>query len=334
MKQENAYKIKLIKLLEILRQDSDEDHYLESTEILAKLKAMGIECDRRTLYGDIDVLNDFGYEVLCEKDPGKPNKYCVADRNFDVPELRILMDAVQASSFITPKKTEVLLDKIADLSGSHRAELLRNELVQFNTIKSSNESIFYSISEIGQAIENNKKVSFKYFNYGVNHEKIYKFDAKRNEDKRYFVNPHATVFDGENYYLVAYYKNHEGFTHFRIDKMDSVQVVADQSKDPYTGNDAELKHHKETLFSMYQGEEREVEFLADVSILDPIFDTFGDKVKLAKDEENNIRFKAKVQLSPTFYGWCLSFGEKLKVTAPQDVVEKIKDYIQSIARGY
>ena len=129
MKQEKAYKIKLIKILEILRQDSDEDHYIESTEILSKLAAMGIECDRRTLYGDIDVLNDFGYEVLCEKNPGKPNNYCVVDRSFDVPELRILMDAVQASSFITPSKTEVLLDKIADLGGSHRAELLRSNIV-------------------------------------------------------------------------------------------------------------------------------------------------------------------------------------------------------------
>lgn len=320
--------------MEILRQDSDEDHYLESTEILSKLKEMGIECDRRTLYNDIEVLNSFGYEVLCEKSTGKPNRYCVVDRNFDVPELRILMDAVQASAFITPKKTKVLLDKIADLSGSHRAELLRNELVQFNTIKSSNESIFYSISEIGQAIENNKKVSFKYFNYDINHEKVYRFDAKRNQDKLYFVNPHATLFDGENYYLVGYYKKHEGFTHFRIDKMDDVQMVNDQDKDPYLGNDADLQHHKETLFSMYQGVECEVEFWADTSILDPIFDTFGQKVSISKDGENGIKFKAKVQLSPTFYGWCLSFGEKLKVIAPQDVKEKLKDYIQIIAEGY
>ncbi len=115
MKQENAYKIKLLKLLEILRQDSDEDHYIGTTELIDKLADMGIVCDRRTLYKDIEVLNNFGYEVLCEKSPGKPNCYCVADRSFDVPELRILMDAVQAASFVTPSKTEVLLDKIADL---------------------------------------------------------------------------------------------------------------------------------------------------------------------------------------------------------------------------
>lgn len=108
MRQENAHKIKLVKILEILRQDSDEENYIGTTELLAKLAAMGIVCDRRTLAADIDVLNDYGYEVLCEKEPGKPNMYCIVDRSFDVPELRILMDAVQASRFITPKKTQVL----------------------------------------------------------------------------------------------------------------------------------------------------------------------------------------------------------------------------------
>ena len=223
MKQEKAYKIKLIKILEILRQDSDEDHYIESTEILSKLAAMGIECDRRTLYGDIDVLNDFGYEVLCEKNPGKPNKYCVVDRSFDVPELRILMDAVQASSFITPSKTEVLLDKIADLGGSHRAELLRSNIVKFNTTKSANESIFYSISEINLAIENKKKVSFEYFDFNSKHERVY-----RRNGKRYFVNPLATIYDDDNYYLICYYGRFEGVVHYRIDRMDRVEMVLNQ----------------------------------------------------------------------------------------------------------
>lgn len=226
MKQEKAYKIKLIKILEILRQDSDEDHYIESTEILSKLATMGIECDRRTLYGDIDVLNDFGYEVLCDKSPGKPNKYCVVDRSFDVPELRILMDAVQASSFITPSKTEVLLDKIADLGGSHRAELLRSNIVKFNTTKSANESIFYSISEINLAIENKKKVSFEYFDFNSKHERVY-----RRNGKRYFVNPLATIYDDDNYYLICYYGRFEGVVHYRIDRMDRVEMVVNQPID-------------------------------------------------------------------------------------------------------
>lgn len=208
MKQENAYKIKLVKILEILRQDSDEDNYIETSEILSKLAAMGIVCDRRTLATDIEVLNSYGYEVLSEKSPGKPNRYCVIDRSFDVPELRILMDAVQASRFITPKKTEVLIDKIANLGGSHRSELLKSNVVKFNTTKGTNENIFYSINEINTAIEKGYKVSFEYFDFDINHNRVY-----RREGKRYFVNPLATIFDDDNYYLICYYAKHEDVVH-------------------------------------------------------------------------------------------------------------------------
>ena len=209
MRQENAFKIRLIKLLEILRQHSDEDNYISTTEIIERLAAIGIICDRRTLYKDVELLNESGYEVLCEKSLGKPNGYCVADRSFNVSELRILMDAVQASSFITPKKTEELVDKIANLGGSHRAELLQSNIVKFNTTKSINENIFYSISEINAAIENGKKVSFEYFDFNEKHERVY-----RRNGKRYYVNPLATIYDDDNYYLICYYGKYEGVVHY------------------------------------------------------------------------------------------------------------------------
>lgn len=329
MKQEKAYKIKLVKILEILRQDSDEDNYIETSEILSKLATMGIICDRRTLAADIEVLNSYGYEVLSEKSPGKPNKYCVIDRSFDVPELRILIDAVQASSFITPKKTEELIDKIADLGGSHRAELLRRNIVKFNTTKSTNENIFYSISEINAAIENGKKVSFEYFDFNEKHERVY-----RRSGKRYYVNPLATIYDDDNYYLICYYGRFEGVVHYRIDRMDRVEMVVNQPIDVYNGEPIDLKRHKKTLFGMFQGEEQLVEFQADASILDPIFDIFGDKVEITSDENGKLRFKAAVQLSPTFYGWCLSFGDKLQVDGPNEVVEKVVEYIHSLIQGY
>ena len=329
MRQENAFKIRLIKLLEILRQHSDEDNYMSTTEIIERLAAIGIVCDRRTLYKDVELLNESGYEVLCEKSPGKPNGYCVADRSFNVSELRILMDAVQASSFITPKKTEELVDKIANLGGSHRAELLQSNIVKFNTTKSANENIFYSISEINLAIENNKKVSFEYFDFNSKHERVY-----RRNGKRYFVNPLATIYDDDNYYLICYYGRFEGVVHYRIDRMDRVEMVVNQPIDVYKGEPIDLKRHKKTLFGMFQGEEQLVEFQADASILDPIFDIFGDKVEITPDENGKLRFKAAVQLSPTFFGWCLSFGDKLQVVGPNEVVEKVVEYIQSLTRGY
>lgn len=267
--------------------------------------------------------------MLCEKSPGKPNGYCVADRSFNVSELRILMDAVQASSFITPKKTEELVDKVANLGGSHRAELLQSNIVKFNTTKSANENIFYSISEINAAIENGKKVSFEYFDFNEKHERVY-----RRNGKRYYVNPLATIYDDDNYYLICYYGKYEGVVHYRIDRMDHVEMVVNQPIDPYKGNSIDLQHHKKTLFGMFQGEEQEVEFIADKSLLDVIFDVFGDSVKLELERENAVRFKASVQLSPTFYGWCLSFGDKLQVVGPNEVVEKVVEYIHSLTEGY
>ena len=141
-------------------------------------------------------------------------------------------------------------------------------------------------------------------------------------------------FDYDNYYLVCYYGKYEGVVHYRIDRMDHVQMVADQPREPYKGEAIDLKRHKKTLFGMFQGEEQLVEFQADESILDPIFDIFGDKVEITPDENGKLRFKAAVQLSPTFYGWCLSFRDKLQVVGPNEVVEKVVEYIQSLTRGY
>ena len=239
------------------------------------------------------------------------------------------MDAVQAASFVTPSKTEVLLDKIADLGGSHRAELLQSNIVRFNTTKSTNENIFYAISEINSAIENNKKVSFEYFDFNEKHERVY-----RKDHKRYFVNPLATIFDDDNYYLIAYYGKHPGVVHYRIDRMDRVEMVEEQSKDPYNGEPIDLKNHKKTIFGMFQGETQEVEFQADKCLLDVIFDVFGDNIALESLDNNTVTFKAEVQVSPTFLGWCCSFGDKLKIVGRAATVKKLKEYIGIIIQAY
>ena len=165
MKPEKAFRIRLVKILEILRQETDEDNPMPTNTLIKKLAEQGIECDRRTLYRDIQVLNDYGYEVLRTR--AISNEYYIVDRSFDIPELRILLDAVQAASFITPKKTEVLIDKIADLAGSHRAEVLKKNIMRFNITKHTNEAIYYNVNEIERAIMEGKKVSFFYFDYNA-----------------------------------------------------------------------------------------------------------------------------------------------------------------------
>ena len=196
MAQENWQKYKLLKLLELLRQETDEQHPLSTSQICSKLGEMGISCERRTLTKDIAVLNELGYEVMWNW-VGKEKGYYIEDRSFSVPELKILIDAVQAASFVTEKKTAELIDKIAALGGSHKADILKSNMVCFNTRKHSNESIYYNVGFLEDAIQQQKKVIFYYYDLNENGEKVY-----RREHHHYVVEPIALVFNDDNYYLM------------------------------------------------------------------------------------------------------------------------------------
>ena len=203
MAQENWQKYKLLKLLELLRQETDEQHPLSTSQICSKLGEMGISCERRTLTKDIAVLNELGYEVMWNW-VGKEKGYYIEDRSFSVPELKILIDAVQAASFVTEKKTAELIDKIAALGGSHKADILKSNMVCFNTRKHSNESIYYNVGFLEDAIQQQKKVIFYYYDLNENGEKVY-----RREHHHYVVEPIALVFNDDNYYLMVYSAKHD-----------------------------------------------------------------------------------------------------------------------------
>lgn len=344
MTKRNSTRTKMIKLLEVLRKHSDETRYLTTGELIRLLAAEGIHCDRRTLAADIQVLNDCGYEVMSEKAVGMPTCYWIADRSFNAAELRILIDAVRASKFITPERTEKLVYKLAEQGGPFRAKLLENNTVQFNTAKCSNKNIFYIVNEINNAIESKNKISFRYFDYDINHNRVY-----RKNGEKYLVNPVATIYDNDNYYLVCYNTKYDGVAHYRVDRMENATMEL-VPMDGYKGKSVDIKRHKKTIFGMFQGEEETVEFVADRSLIDVIFDVFGDDIELENYEENGengenddgtqnancqkVKFNADVQLSPAFLGWCMSFGEKLKVVSPQSVVEKVKEQIAITLKQY
>lgn len=328
MKKENGTKIKLLKLLEILQSESDEDNSLSTTEIIEKLAENGIACDRNTVYRDIRKLNDSGYEILCDKEIGQPNRYRIVDRKFTEPELRILTDAVQAAAFISERKTEELITKIAELGGRNKAELLKKNVVKFNTTKCKNESVLYSVSEISAAIENGRKISFRYFDYDKNHKKVY-----RHKGERYIVNPLATIYDNNFYYIISYDGKHNDVVHYRVDRMDGVEML-EMRAEIYTGDEQDLQKHKKTLFGMYQGEAEEVVFEAESEIVDRLFDTFGEEINFEDGSDGKLRFKAEVQISPTFVVWCLSFGDKLKVISPEEVKERLSSYTERLYNLY
>lgn len=330
-------RIRLIKLWEMLSRETDADNPLGTQEILRRLKNMGIECVRKTLYNDISLLQQYGYEVICNNGVGKSNEYYVEERGFSIPEVQILMNAVQAASFITERKTGELINKVAQLSGSGRGEVLKRNIVEFGTVKGTNENIYYSVNEISAAIISGNKIGFHYFDYDARHERAYRMDKENASEKRvYVVNPLATVFKNDNYYLFCYNDKYGNIAQYRVDRMDRVRVLNEKITPSKVAESFDLAKHKKQLFAMYGGEETKVTLKArnDYKILDVIFDTFGGEINLQSLNDETVEFTADVQVSPTFIAWCCSLGDNLKVTAPADVAESIKEYIQKLNDSY
>ncbi|MCD8048662.1 MAG: WYL domain-containing protein [Clostridia bacterium] len=311
-------KIKLLKLVELLWKESDEQHPLTTNYICEYMNGIGITCDRRVVTQDVALLNELGYEVLSVQ-VGKKKGYYLAEREFSVPELKILIDAVQAAGFITEKKTDELIDKIAKLGGAHKAEILKNNLVCFNTRKHSNESIYYNVDALEEALQRYKKVIFRYFDIGIEREKIYRRDGHH-----YVVEPVALVYNEDNYYLVAYSEKHDSTANYRVDRMDGVGVIDDDISDKALTLRGDVAQYTEQAFKMYGGEAKTVvlEFAGDLA--GAVYDRFGESVNMLAAVDDKIISTVDVQLSPTFWGWIFQFGKKMRIISPDDVCEKYR----------
>lgn len=321
---ENSQKIKLLKLLELLRQETDEQHPMLASNLCLRLSAMDISCDRRTLTKDIATLNEYGYEVMSRL-IGHEKAYYVEDRSFSVPEIKILMDAVQAARFITPKKTEILIEKIADLGGSCRAEILKSNMVCFNTQKHTNETIYYSIHYLETAIETQRKVIFQYFDLNERGEKVYRRDGHH-----YVVEPIALVFNEDNYYLLCYSAKHDGVASYRVDRMTSVEVVEDKICKKALALRNKANDYTEQAFKMYAGQPVGITIEFSDKLIGVIYDKFGEDVKMVRVAENRYTANVRVQLSPTFWGWVFQFGGQMRIVYPEAVVDEYKKQIEQL----
>ena len=327
MARENFRKIKLLKLLETLRQNTDEQHPMSTSSIISSLAQMEITCDRRTLAQDIATLSDLGYEIMTTT-VGHEKAYYVEDRNFSIPELKILIDAVQASSFITEKKSEELINKIASLAGSHRAEVLKRNMVCFNTRKHSNERIFYNVNDLEDAILRQKKVLFRYFDLNENGERVYRRDGHR-----YVVEPIALVFNEDNYYLTCYSSRHDSTSNYRIDRMDSVEVIDEDCCEKAIVLRDQVATYTEQAFKMFGGQLEDIVLEFDRGLIGVVYDKFGESVKMMPSGENKIIATVKVMISPTFWGWLFQFGNQMKIISPSSAVSMYAEKAQSIVNG-
>ncbi len=312
-------KIKLTKLLELLRQESDIDNPLTTNMIIEKMAQVNVSINRRNLADDIQTLNDQGFEIMQTK-VGIQNAYYVEDRGFSVPELKIMIDAVQAASFVTPKKAKELISKIAALGGSHRAEILESNMVLFNTRKHSNEQIFYNVDAIETALLNQSKIIFYYYDLDENKKKIY-----RKDHHHYVIEPISLVFLEDNYYVMAYDSRFDSVANYRVDRMEQIEVIDEKVSEAAIAK-INVAEYTERTFKMYNGKVSNVTMEFEDTLITSVYDKFGEGIQMLRTGDHTCVTNVKVNVSPTFFGWVFQFGDKLRILSPDTVLDEYKEH--------
>ena len=323
MANNSTLKMKMLALWEILKQESDAEHPLTTNDVCRKLAARGIRCERKSVATDVALLNRQGFAVETRK-VGRERVYYVEDRQFSVPELKILIDAVQAATFITAKKSAEFMEKIAALGGSRRSEILRSSIVHFNTRKHTNESIYYSVNELEQALLAKRQASFLYFDLNENHERIYRKDRQR-----YVVNPAALVFLNDNYYLMCWSRELGKIVSYRVDRMEGVTMLETPACRKARLPEKQIAAFTKQTFSMFGGETETVTLHFANELMGTVYDKFGEDLRIQRVDEDSCSARVTVQVSPTFWGWVFQFQGKLRVTEPAALIEKYNALLEA-----
>ena len=310
-------KIKILYLMRILLERTDDDHGMTLEEISNALWECGVEAERKTLYDDLEVLRVFGLDI--EKRKGKTVRYHVVSREFELPELKLLVDAVQSSKFITHKKSNELIKKIESFTSRYEASQLQRQVFVSNRIKTMNESIYYTVDYIHDAINSNVKVSFHYFSWNVKKEK-----ALRHNGDRFVISPWALTWDDENYYMIGYDHISGLVKHYRVDKMLNIQLTDEKRDGAELFKNFDMAVYSKETFGMYGGKEQTVTLRCNNRIAGVIIDRFGTNLPFSDVTDTHFEIRIKVHTSPLFYSWLMSFGADITILFPNEVIDEYK----------
>ena len=321
-------KLKPFYVMNYLLENTDEEHTVSVNQIIAHLEAQGISAERKSIYSDIEALQVLGVDIE-RVDSGNYVGYYVASRTFELPELKLLVDSVQSSKFITHKKTASLIKKIEKLASIHEAQLLNRQVFVKNRIKTMNESIYYNVDEIHNGISKNKRIQFLYFEETVSGERNY-----RHGGAYYVVSPFALTWDDENYYMVAYDSDARMMKHYRVDKMENISVT-DETRDGLEAYNAlDMAVYAKKTFGMFTGHEVNVAMCFDNHLVGAVRDRLGRDVFIVADGPDHFTVRADVAVSPQFFAWVCGFGAQAVITGPNEVVEQMKKHVDAIAAQY
>lgn len=324
----NIQKMKLHYLEKTLMNNTDERHPLTSEEIIKSLENDGVKVERKTFYKDIALLRDFGIDVIQEK-RGRNVVYYIGQRDFELPELKLLVDLVQSSRFITKKKSQILIKKIESLASKYEAGELQRQVYVSNENKTENEKIYYNVDKIHSAINENRIIRFQYFQWDLSKKRVLK-----HEGKIYKVSPWALLWDHEKYYLIGYDEEIKETRHYRVDKIINLEMGDDSRKGLKEFKKLDMSVYTSKVFSMFDGEEETVTLRADKSLAGVIIDRFGKNIDLNIVNDNEFDVNVKVALSNQFYGWVLSIGNDIRILKPKKARDGIREMIEQRRKIY
>ncbi len=325
-------KLKLLYLAKIFEKKTDENNYITATQLCDELQKVGIQAERKSIYKDIDVLREYGYDIIHE---GSRNTggYFLGARKFELAEIRLLSDAVQAANFISQKKTNQLLSKIESFASDKQAKILHSQVYVDNRPKCKNEEIFYTISILDEAITKGLKVSFTYTRRKITDE-----FKTATEDKNFTVSPYALIWSDDHYYVVCNNEKYDNLMNLRIDRIKKLSITDQPSR-----HFSEVSNYKNSfdsadyaskLFNMYSGEQKPIELVCENELLETMLDRFGEKVRVQKVDDNHFLLRTNAVVSDGLAAWVLQFGGRVTARMPNDLIYSVKMKAEEILKNY
>ncbi len=316
MPKSDNQKLKILYILDYLQKNSHEGKPVRASELITMLNRQhNIACDRKTVYSDIAALQDYGVDIVSS--PGRNGGYYIASRNFELSELKLLIDAVQSSRYLTEKKSRELIEKLCNQCNEQDARLMKRTVLVSGRVKSMNETIYYNVDAIQEAITQNRQISFRYFDWDFGPKRRYR-------DKEYQASPYGLCQDNENCYLLGFSQRH-GITSYRVDRMSDISLLAENRIPCPELTGKAIHEHANKLFQMYSGDSVEVKLRFDRALMNVVIDRFGKDTMLIPDGPDHFNFTVRVAVSPMFLSWVIGFGHMAQILHPQSVIDACKN---------
>lgn len=320
-------KLKLLHLMRLFYEQTDEEHGLSTPQLIEELAALGIDAERKSIYRDIDTLRSFGLDI--QRLPTRPTTYALVSRSFTPAELTLIIDAVQSSRFLTDRMSDKLVRGVAQLGSRHHMQSLAKRVHVEGRIRMQNESVFHNVDVIHEALAARRKVAFRYVKYDVNKEPV-----AQGNGRTYLETPVHLVYSDGCYYLIAYNEKHESFPVYRVDRMQRLRIADEAAVRNEAIATFDIAAFSGRTFSMFGGETVSCTLLVDESVMSALIDRFGREVDVTPVDDTHARAWVTVTASPTFFGWLTQFGGAMRIEKPTALARQYVEYLQDIAKGY